>query len=436
MNKVVTSFGPHLSREPNADPRVPKSPCPFPDFDPRIPRVRAHSPSSEVSLRHSPSSFSANSGNRHFFGCRLTLGSPEFPSFELGEQYTRTRGMSPPKKNFTSFPSSCELIPEFTRRGPMQVPKPIRPRLPPPWPLPCPTEMSATPISKHISSVSIAVTFAGSFASVRRCSPVHGRVPDPLQRRQEVLAEAASAARWRDERQTVPVARPTSQATVQAGHERERQVPALQARPEQVRSLTLSPCAAAAQPRLAPRAFMRLMVARNRSQVGGRFRADRAAAQRWHRPSSHARHRVRGGHVPGRAETLDGGVIRPPSAEPAEPAAAAGTGSSSGSAGSCSSAAMPPPPPPSAAHVEVARRTTALLMAAGRPKAAGKQPAAVPPRAVPSAAVPSALVLPVAVPPVAVPPAAAPTASTFMPGRRLMHVHMSVTFGEVIYVIK
>ena len=80
--------------------------------------------------------------------------------------------------------------------------------------------------------------------------------------------------------------------------------------------------------------------------------------------------------------TLDGGVIRPPSAEPAEPAAAAGTDSSSGSAGGSASAAMPPPPPPSAAQREAAQRMTTLLMAAGRTKAAGKLPAAVPPRAV------------------------------------------------------
>ena len=63
-----------------------------PALSPTSTRVRAHSPSSEVSLRHSPSSFSANSGNRHFFGCRLTLGSPEFPSFEPWYTRKRTRG--------------------------------------------------------------------------------------------------------------------------------------------------------------------------------------------------------------------------------------------------------------------------------------------------------------------------------------------------------
>ena len=111
----------------------------------------------------------------------------------------------------------------------------VAPPMPRPWPLPCPIKRLTLPISWHVLSSVITANVANSFAPVRRCLPVHGRLPNALPRRQEVLAEETSPARRGDERQAVPAARFEPQAALQAGHEPKRQVPALPARPEQVR---------------------------------------------------------------------------------------------------------------------------------------------------------------------------------------------------------
>ena len=118
----------------------------------------------------------------------------------------------------------------------LQVLNTLPPPMPRRWPLPCPIESLALPISWLVLFSVITANVANSFAPVRRYLRVHGRVQDALPRRQEVLAQETSPTRRGDERQAVPAARFQPQAALQAGHEPKRHVPALQAKPEQVSS--------------------------------------------------------------------------------------------------------------------------------------------------------------------------------------------------------
>ena len=105
-----------------------------------------------------------------------------------------------------------------------------------------------------------------------------------LCRREEVLAEAASPARRRDERQAMPAARPGAQAALQVDHQRERHLPALPTQPQSVGRIYFYACLCL------PITDARVCVASARQERGRSRTSAAAAAQLWHRPSAGLAH--------------------------------------------------------------------------------------------------------------------------------------------------